>query len=55
MQEVINDLTMNVGLVGADDQTAINFAVITRVIINSSAILALAQSGAVPLQQQINV
>ena len=32
MQEVISDLTANVQLVGADDQTTINFAVIARVI-----------------------
>ena len=55
MQEVISDLTTNVELVGEDDQTAINFAVITRVIVNSSAIVAQAQSGAIPLQLQINV
>ena len=55
MQEVISDLTANVQLVGADDQTTINFAVIARVIVNSSAIVAQAQSGAIPLQLQINV
>ena len=55
MQEVISDLTTNIELVGEDDQTAINFAVITRVIVNSSAIVAQAQSGAIPLQLQINV
>ena len=52
---MISNLTMSVGLVGEDDQTAINFAVITEVIVNTSSIVAQAQSGAIPLQQQINV
>ena len=55
MQEVINNLTMNVEVVSEDDQTAINFAVITEVIVNTSSIVTQAQSGALPLQQQINV
>ena len=46
---------MNVEIVGEDDQTAINFAVITEVIVNTSSIVTQAQSGAIPLQQQINV
>ena len=46
---------MNVELVGEDDQTAINFAVITEVILNTSSIVAQALSGAIPLQQQVNV
>ena len=52
MQEVINNLTMNVEVVSEDDQTAVNFAVITEVIVNFSAITA---KGAVPLQEQLNV
>ena len=55
-QEVVNDLTMSVQLADEDDQTPINFAVITEVIVNTSAILA--QTGgtaAIPLQQQVNV
>ena len=55
-QEVINRLTISVELAGEDDQTPTNFAVITEVIVNTSAILA--QTGgtaAIPLQQQVNV
>ena len=55
-QEVVNDLTMSVQLASEDDQIAINFAVITEVIVNTSAIVA--QTGgtaAIPLQQQVNV
>ena len=52
---MINNLTMNVQAVSEDDQTAINFAVITEVIVNTSSIVTQAQSGALPLQQQINV
>ena len=55
-QAVINNLTMSVELADEDDQTAINFAVITEVILNTSAIVA--QTGgtaAIPLQQQVNV
>ena len=52
---MINNLTMNVEAVSEDDQTAINFAVITEVIVNTSSIVTQAQSGALPLQQQINV
>ena len=55
MQEVISNLTMSVEIVGEDDQTAINFAVIAEVIVNTSSIVTQAQSGAIPLQQQINV
>ena len=47
---------MSVQLAGEDDQTAINFAVITDVIVNASALVA--QTGgatAIPLQQQVNV
>ena len=57
-QEVINRLTMSVQLANEDDQTPINFAVITEVIVNTSAVVALAQTGgtaAIPLQQQVNV
>ena len=57
-QEVVNDLTMSVELADEDDQTPINFAVITEVIVNTSAVVALAQTGgtaAIPLQQQVNV
>ena len=43
---------MSVGLVGEDDQVAINFAVITKVIVNTSSIAA---KGVVPLQEQLNV
>ena len=49
---------MSVELADEDDQTAINFDVITEVIVNISAIVALAQVGgtaAIPLQQQVNV
>ena len=46
---------MSVEIVGEDDQNAINFAVITEVIVNTSSIVTQAQSGAIPLQQQINV
>ena len=56
VQEVINNLTMSVQLAGEDDQTAMNFAVITDVIVNASALVA--QTGgatAIPLQQQVNV
>ena len=49
---MINDLTMNVDVVSEDDQIAINFAVITEVLVNFSAITA---KGAVPLQEQLNV
>ena len=52
-QEVVNDLTMSVELADEDDQTDINFAVITEVIVNTSAIVA--QTAAIPLQQQFNV
>ena len=52
---MLNNLTMNVQIVSEDDQTAINFAVITEVIVNTSSIVTQAQSGALPLQQQINV
>ena len=52
---MLNNLTMNVQVVSEDDQTAINFAVITEVIVNTSSIVTQAQSGALPLQQQINV
>ena len=47
---------MSVQLADEDDQIAINFAVITEVIVNTSAIVA--QTGgaaAIPLQQQVNV
>ena len=47
---------MSVQLASEDDQIAINFAVITEVIVNTSAIVA--QTGgtaAIPLQQQVNV
>ena len=47
---------MSVQLVGEDDQIAMNFAVITDVIVNASALVA--QTGgatAIPLQQQVNV
>ena len=57
-QDVVNNLTMSVELADEDDQTAINFDVITEVIVNISAIVALAQVGgtaAIPLQQQVNV
>ena len=56
VQEVINNLTTSVQLVGEDDQIAMNFAVITDVIVNTSALVA--QTGgaaAIPLQQQVNV
>ena len=43
---------MNVDVVSEDDQIAINFAVITEVLVNFSAITA---KGAVPLQEQLNV
>ena len=47
---------MSVQLAGEDDQTAINFAVITEVIVNTSAIVAqTAGIAAIPLQQQVNV
>ena len=49
-------MTMSVQLACEDDQTAINFAVITEVIVNTSAIVA--QTGgtaAIPLEQQVNV
>ena len=49
---MISNLTMSVGLVGEDDQVAINFAVITKVIVNTSSIAA---KGAVPFQEQLNV
>ena len=52
-QEVVNDLTMSVELADEDDQTDINFAVITEVIVNTSAIVA--HTAAIPLQQQVNV
>ena len=47
---------MSVQLACEDDQTATNFAMITEVIVNTSAIVA--QTGgvaAIPLQQQVNV
>ena len=43
---------MSVGLVGEDDQIAINFAVITEVLLNTSSIAA---KGAVPLQEHLDV
>ena len=49
---------MSVELADENDQTGINFAVITKVIVNASAIVALAQTGgtaAIPLQQRVNV
>ena len=55
-QEAINNLTMAVQLAGEEDQTAMNIAVITEVIVNTSAILT--QTGgntAISLQQQVNV
>ena len=55
-QEVVNDLTMSVQLADEDDQTAINFAVITEVIVNTSAIVErTGGTAAIPLQQQVNV
>ena len=51
-EDVINNLTMNVELADKADQIAINFAVITEVI------MAQAQTrepSAIPLQQRINV
>ena len=57
-QDVVNNLTMSVELADEDDQTSINFDVITEVIVNISAIVALAQVGgtaAIPLQQLVNV
>ena len=55
-QEIINNLTTVVELADADDQTAMNLAAITEVIVNTSAVVA--QTGgttAIPLQQQVNV
>ena len=55
-QEIINNLTMVVELADENDQTPMNFAAITEVIVNTSAIVV--QTGgttAIPLQQQINV
>ena len=55
-QEAINNLTMAVELAGEEDQTAMNIAVITEVIVNTSAIVT--QTGgntAISLQQQVNV
>ena len=49
---------MSVEMADENDQTGINFAVITKVIVNASAIVALAQTGgtvAIPLQQRVNV
>ena len=49
---------MSVERADENDQTGINFAVITKVIMNASAIVALAQAGgtaAIPLQQRVNV
>ena len=49
---------MSVQLAGEDDQMPINFVVITDVIVNTSAVVALAQAGGtatIPLQQQVNV
>ena len=43
---------MSVGLVGEDDQIAINFAVITEVLLNTSSIAA---KGAAPLQEHLDV
>jgi len=50
-------LTTSVELAGDEDQIPINFAVITEVIVNTSAILAQAQTGTIviPLPQRINV
>ena len=56
VQEVINNLTTSVQLVGEDDQIAMNFAVITDVIVNTSALVAQTRGAtAIPLQQQVNV
>ena len=55
-QELINNLTMVVELADEDDQIPMNFAAITEVIVNTSAIVT--QTGgttAIPLQQQVNV
>ena len=55
-QEIINNLTMVLELADENDQTPMNFAAITEVIVNTSAIVV--QTGgttAIPLQQQINV
>ena len=55
-QEIINNLTMVVELADENDQTAMNLAVITEVIVNTSAMVA--QTGGttpIPLQQQVNV
>ena len=49
---------MSIQLAGEDDQIPINFVVITDVIVNTSAVVALAQAGGtatIPLQQQVNV
>ena len=54
-QEIINNLTMVVELADENDQTPMNLAVITEVIVNTSAIVA--QTGGttpIPLQQ-VNV
>ena len=55
-QEIINNLTMVVELADENDQTAMNLAAITEVIVNTSAIVA--QTGGttpIVLQQQVNV
>ena len=49
---VINNLTMNVELADKADQIAINFAVITDVIVSQAQ---TSEPTAIPLQQQINV
>ena len=47
---------MSVQLACEDDQTPTNFAVITEVIVNTSAIIAqTGEATLIPLQQQVNV
>ena len=51
-EDVINNLTMNVELADKADQIAINFAVITEVIVAQAQ---TREPTSIPLQQQINV
>ena len=57
MLETINILNTSIELATEEDQIVINFDVITDVIVNTSVIVAQAQTGAIviPLQQQIDV
>ena len=52
-QELVNNLTIIVELADDNDQTAMNLAAITEVIVNTSAVVA--GTTAIPLQQQVNV